>query len=176
MHALQHSLPLFPLAAQAVCFCGPMSPLYLSVITLELSDPKTRGSLRVCQRRWLPGRRRPVLLSSLLLSIDQPRLGLDGPAQAVCPRGRCACRSPQLTFRLPPYPAWRAASQPLSNAASQGLSTVLMRISLFVLFMCVTLILLAISCFTGSRNNLCVAQVGLDGTLGGWSLHTQRVV
>lgn len=28
--------------AQAVCFCGLMSPLYLSVITLELSDPKTK--------------------------------------------------------------------------------------------------------------------------------------
>lgn len=44
----------------------------------------------------------PVLSSALSLSIDQPRLGLDGPAQAVCPRGRCARRSPQLTFRLPP--------------------------------------------------------------------------
>lgn len=28
--------------AQAVCFCGPTSPLYLSVITLEVSDPKTK--------------------------------------------------------------------------------------------------------------------------------------
>lgn len=34
--------------AQAVCFCGLMSPLYLSVITLELSDPKTKREPVVC--------------------------------------------------------------------------------------------------------------------------------
>lgn len=75
-----------------------------------------------------------------------------------------------------PRRAWRSASQPLSNVASEGLSTVLMRISMFVLFMCVTLILLAISCFAGSRNNLCVAQVALDRRLAGWSFHAEHVV
>lgn len=44
---------------------------------------------------------------------------------------------------------------------------------MFVLFMCVTLILLAISGFAESRNNLCVAQVALDPTLAGWSFHTE---
>lgn len=34
--------------AQAVCFCGLMSPLYLSVITLELPDPKTKREPVVC--------------------------------------------------------------------------------------------------------------------------------
>lgn len=34
--------------AQAVCFCGLTSPLYLSVITLELSDPKTKREPTVC--------------------------------------------------------------------------------------------------------------------------------
>lgn len=34
--------------AQAVCFCGLMSPLYLSVITLELSYRKTKREPVVC--------------------------------------------------------------------------------------------------------------------------------
>lgn len=34
--------------AQAVCFCGLTSPLYLSVITLELSDPKTKREPAMC--------------------------------------------------------------------------------------------------------------------------------
>lgn len=34
--------------AQAVCFCGLTSPFYLSVITLELSDPKTKREPVVC--------------------------------------------------------------------------------------------------------------------------------
>lgn len=89
--------------AQAVCFCGLMSPLYLSVITLELSDPKTK--------------REPVCVPALLAwgggggpppnppFIPAPgvyrstSLGREEPAHAVCLRVPI---SRQLTFCLPP--------------------------------------------------------------------------
>lgn len=51
--------------AQAVCFCGLMSPLYLSVITLELSDPKTKGSPWRVPALLAEGPHLPSLISSL---------------------------------------------------------------------------------------------------------------
>lgn len=89
--------------AQAVCFCGLMSPLYLSVITLELSDPKTK--------------REPVCVPALLAGgpcgpppnppfIRAPgvyrstSLGHEEPAQAVCLRVPI---SRQPTLCLPPF-------------------------------------------------------------------------
>lgn len=66
--------------AQAVCFCGLTSPLYLSVITLELSDPKTkREHVSLCQQCWLNARvyccsspLQPLLALTLTPSIDHP--------------------------------------------------------------------------------------------------------
>lgn len=153
--------------AQAVCFCGLMSPLYLSVITLELSDPKTKRE-PVCVPALLAGGPRgpppnpPFIL--VLAVYRSASLGHQEPARSGCLRVPVSRR---LTFCLPPSGLARRL-RPLSTAASQGLSTVLMRISMFVLSMCVTLILLAISCFAGSRNNLCVARF----SLAGWSFHT----
>lgn len=121
----------------------------------------------MCQRRWPEDRRHPGL-SSVYRSASP---GCEEPGRLSA--GRRARVSPGLSSR---HPAWRSASHPLTNAASEGLSTVLMRISMFVLFMCVTLILLAKSGFAGSRNNLCAAQVALDGVLAGWSFHREQVV
>lgn len=128
--------------AQAVCFCGLMSPLYLSVITLELSDPKTKGSPRRVPALLAEGPHLPSLISSLTppfilhsvcLSINVYRGN-----QPVRP---CARRSFALAdnrlFCLPPLCLAICPPPLLPTTASEGLSAVLMRISMFVLFICV---------------------------------------
>lgn len=88
--------------AQAVCFCGLMSPLYLSVITLELSDPKTKRepvcvpALLAEGPRGLPPSR-PFIPA--LGSYRSTSLGCEEPAQSVCLHARIRL---QLTFCLPP--------------------------------------------------------------------------
>lgn len=79
--------------AQAVCFCGLMSPLYLSVITLVLSDPKTKREPAVCVPAPLAeGPRRPALFSSSTPSFHSHSLPLSinlyltrGGNHATCP-------------------------------------------------------------------------------------------
>lgn len=92
--------------AQAVCFCGLMSPLYLSVITLELSDPKTEGSPRRVPALLAEGPHLPSLISSLtppfILQLRPPidqRLSRKPTCPSMCAPLICVSRQP--TF-LPP--------------------------------------------------------------------------
>lgn len=79
-----------------------MSPLYLSVITLESSDPKSKREPACVPALLAEGRppSRPFIRALGVYRSASP--GCEGPAQAVWLCGRCARMSPQLTFRLPP--------------------------------------------------------------------------
>ena len=91
--------------AQAVCFCGLTSPLYLSVITLELSDPRTKRepvvcastvgwrSVSVCCRFSPP---RPLLSFTLTPSIDQRLFWSEEDSQPCV----CVCLYIHSIFQL----------------------------------------------------------------------------
>lgn len=48
LHTLQHWLPLFPLASPSCLLLWPDEPVYLSVITLELSNPNNKRDSEMC--------------------------------------------------------------------------------------------------------------------------------
>lgn len=128
--------------AQAVCFCGLMSPLYLSVITLELSDPKTKGSPWRVPALLAEGPHLPSLISSLTppFILHSARLSINvyrgNQPVRLCVHFSFALADNRL-FLPPTILPGYMPSPLLPTTASEGLSAVLMRISMFVLFICV---------------------------------------
>lgn len=140
--------------AQAVCFCGLMSPLYLSVITLELSDPKNTREPALCASTvgWRSLSTATLLIvypsfhsHSLPLSIN---FYLTWGNHTTCLSVCTLCVHVYALQIWAPFASranWLFASHhsawlhaPPSTTESEGLSAVLMRISMFVLFICVS--------------------------------------
>lgn len=130
-HALQHWLPLFPLASPSCLPLWPYKPsLFICYYIGSVRSNKQGGACRVCQHRelrfgvcWTFCHFRRILALCWWTSVW--REGTTRPGCLCVPAANWLC--------LPP-----CSMLPLSTAASEGLSAVLMRISMFVLFICVS--------------------------------------
>lgn len=146
MHALQHWLPLFPLASPSCLLLWPDEPsLFICYYTGIARSKNQEGVCGMCQHCWLKVHVYchsyplwPLLSFTLTPSIDQ--LLSEAKKQhnlSVCLYA--ACLNQQLTyFFFCLLQFCLALCPPLYTTASEGLSAVLMRISMFVLFICVS--------------------------------------
>lgn len=112
MHALQHRLPLFPLASPSCLLLWPDEPsLFICYYTGIVGSKNQEGACGVCQRCWLKvrvERRSSPLLSEPSFHSHSPPLSINfyltRGNHAACPSvcALCVCICSQLTFCLPP--------------------------------------------------------------------------
>lgn len=120
MHALQPSLPLFPLASPSCLLLWPDEPPLFICYYTGIVRSKTQRE-PACVPALLaagPPASRPFIRALAVYRSAAP--GCEEPAHAVCLRGRRVRTSPQLTFRLPPS-GLALCLPPSLQPASEGL-------------------------------------------------------
>lgn len=150
-HALQHWLPLFPLASPSCLLLWPDEPsLFICYYIGIVRSKNQEGACGVCQHCWLKVRvycRSSPLRPLLSFTFTPPinfYLTQGNHTTCLCVCVRVYALQIPAPFALAAnwlfashHPAWLHAPH-LSTTASEGFSAVLMRINMFVLFICVS--------------------------------------